>query len=175
MIVWRRVFATLRTSNFPPPLFIKHFEHARQAGWRITVHAGESAGPQSIWQALDDLGAERIGHAVHAIEDERLMSVLAERRIGIECNLTSNVQTSTVPDYAGHPLRCFLERGLLATINSDDPGISGIDLRYEYEQAAPIAGLSLEQIHQAQRNALEIAFLTSAEKNTLQEKKKSAN
>ena len=91
--------------------------------------------------------------------------------MGIEANLTSNVQTSTVSEYSSHPLRQFLENGLLATINTDDPGISGIDLIYEYEIAAPAAGLTKEQIRQAQRNSLEIAFLSSQEKIELANKK----
>lgn len=98
------------------------------------------------------------------------MDLMAEKGIGIEANLTSNVQTSTVPDYASHPLRRFLEIGLLGTINTDDPGISGIDLLYEYEVAAPAAGLTQEQIHQAQRNALEVAFLADTEKKDLEDK-----
>lgn len=157
-------------ANWPAELFAAHFKKARDAGWHITVHAGESAGPESIWQALR-LGAERIGHGVRAIEDPRLMAYLADRRIGIESNLTSNVQTMTVPDYASHPLRAFLENGLAATINTDDPGISAIDLRYEYEVAAPAAGLTPELILQAQRNAVDVAFLSDHEKKELLRKK----
>jgi len=144
--------------NFPPQLFIEHFRQAREAGLGVTIHAGEAAGAESIWSAIRDLGATRIGHGVRATEDPALLDYLAEHRIGLECNLTSNVQTSTVRDYASHPLRAFLERGLLATINTDDPGISGIDLAHEYEVAAPAAGLSAEQIARARRNAAEIAF-----------------
>lgn len=158
--------------NYPAPLFKEHFARARAAGWRVTVHAGESCGAESIWQAIEELGAERIGHAVHAVDDPHLMEFVKEKRIGIECNLTSNVQTSTVNDYPAHPLKRFLENELLATINSDDPRISGIDLRYEYEVAAPAAGLSLAQIRQAQANALEVAFLPAAEKEALRNKKK---
>ncbi len=154
-------------ANYPGEWFTAHLEKARQRGLRLTVHAGESAGPASVWQAVQQLRAERLGHAVHAIEDPRLMDTLAERGIGIEVNLTSNVQTSTVSSYAAHPLRQFLEKGLLATINTDDPGISGIDLRYEYEVAAPAAGLSAAQIVQAQRNALTVAFLSPTEKEAL--------
>jgi adenosine deaminase len=92
---------------------------------------------------------------------------LAEHRIGIESCLTSNVQTTTVPDYASHPLSEFLERGLVATINTDDPGISAIDLPHEYEIAAPAAGITPELARQAQRNALEIGFLTEEERTLL--------
>jgi adenosine deaminase len=153
--------------NYPGEWFTEHLEKARQRGLRLTVHAGESAGASSVWQAVQALRAERLGHAVHASEDPHLMDTLADRGIGIEANLTSNVQTSTVSNYAAHPLRQFLAKGLLATINTDDPGISAIDLRYEYEVAAPAAGLSAEQIAQAQRNALTVAFLTPEEKETL--------
>jgi adenosine deaminase len=154
-------------ANYPGELFVDHMKIARDAGLQVTVHAGESSGADSIWQAIRGLGAERIGHAVQAQSDEELMQFMAEYRIGIEANLTSNVQTSTVPDYASHPLRQYLELGLLATINTDDPGISGIDLPYEYEKAAPAAGLTTAQIHQAQQNSLEIAFLSPAEKQIL--------
>jgi adenosine deaminase len=157
-------------ANFPAELFAEHFKKARDAGWHITVHAGESAGAESIWQALK-LGAERIGHGVRATEDPKLMAYLADRQIGIESSLTSNVQTMTVPDYASHPLRIFLENGLAATINTDDPGVSAIDLRYEYEVAAPAAGLTPELILQAQRNAVEAAFLSNHEKKELLRKK----
>jgi adenosine deaminase len=153
--------------NWPGQLFANHFRQAREAGLRITVHAGEGAGPESVWQAIRELGATRIGHAARAAEDPALLDYLAEHGIGIEANLTSNVQTSTVRDYASHPLRRFLERGLLATINTDDPAISAIDLPHEYSVAAPQAGLTREQIRQAQRNALEIAFLADDERAAL--------
>lgn len=158
-------------ANYPGNLYREHIHKARDAGWSITIHAGESAGPASVWQAIQDLGAVRIGHAVHALEDPDLLDTMRARQIGIEANLTSNVQTSTVPDYPSHPLRDFLEHGLLATINTDDPGISGITLQYEYDIAAPAAGLNPEQIQQAQHNALEVAFLSPAEKEALLAKK----
>lgn len=153
--------------GFPGSLFLAHFARARDAGLHITVHAGEAAGPESIWQAIHELGAERIGHGVNAIEDERLLDFLAKHRIGIESCLTSNVQTSTVPSLTKHPLKDFLSRGILATINSDDPAVQGIDLDYEYRVAAPQAGLSPQQINTAQRNGLSIAFLSAGEKQAI--------
>jgi len=157
-------------ANFPAGLFADHFRRARDAGWQVTVHAGEAAGPESVWTAVRELGAVRIGHAVRAAEDPALLDYLLEHQIGIEANLTSNVQTSTVSDYAAHPLREFLARGLLATINTDDPGISAIDLPYEYNVAAPQAGLTPEAIRQAQRNALTAAFIPAEEKRALLKK-----
>lgn len=153
--------------NWPAELFREHFRRARDAGWQITVHAGEAGGAASVWAALRELGATRIGHGVRAIDDPRLLAHLAEQRIGLEISLTSNVQTNTVPSLAAHPLRRFLELGLRATINTDDPGVSAIDLRHELEVAAPAAGLSPAQVRQAQWNALEIAFLSADEKRAL--------
>jgi len=154
-------------AQWPPELFIEHFQKGRDVGWQVTVHAGEAAGASGIVTAIEKLGATRIGHAVRAIEDAAVMELLLDRRIGIEANLTSNVQTSTVPNYASHPLRQFLDAGLLATINTDDPGISGIDLPYELDVAAPAAGLSEAQIVQALENAWDIAFLSPEEKQGL--------
>jgi adenosine deaminase len=158
-------------AHFPAEWFREHFLRARLAGLHITAHAGEIAGPESIWESLRGLGAERIGHALRAVEDPSLMVHLAEHRIGVESCLTSNVQTSCVADYPAHPLRRFLEAGIPATINTDDPGISRINLPYEYDTAAPQAGLTRQHIRQAQLNALEVAFLTSAEKQALKDSK----
>lgn len=159
-------------AHWPGGLFVAHFRRARDVGWQITVHAGESAGPESVWQAIDELGATRIGHCISANQDAALLEALHSRRIGIEANLTSNVQTSTVPSYAEHPLRGWLESGLLASLNTDDPGISGIDLPYEYDVAAPAAGLTPGLIRQAQQNALDTAFLSPPDKAALLAAKK---
>ncbi len=104
---------------------------------------------------------------MHAAQDNTLLDHMLENQIGIEVCLTSNVQTSTIPDLPSSPLKDYLQRGLLATINTDDPGVSGIDLRHEYEFAAPAAGLKANEIRQAQHNALEIAFLSDEEKQSL--------
>lgn len=153
--------------NFPAELFVEHFKRGRDAGWAVTVHAGEAGGAQSVWAALKLLGATRIGHGIRAIDDPKLLDHLARHRIGLEINLTSNVQTNTVPSFAAHPMKQFLQRGLLATINTDDPVVSGIDLRHELEVAAPAAGLTPAEIAQARRNAVEIAFLSPQERAAL--------
>ena len=156
--------------GFPGELFIDHFKQARDAGWHISIHAGEAAGASSIWQAIQTLGATRIGHGVKPIEDAKLLDYLVEHQIGIESCITSNLQTCTVADIAQHPLKTFLEHGILATINSDDPAVEGIDIQHEYLHAAAQAGLSETQIRQAQQNGLSIAFLSAQEKQQLQEK-----
>lgn len=148
-------------------LFQPHFNRARDTGWKITVHAGEAAGAESIWHAIKELGASRIGHGVKAIEDPRLMDYLAEHQIGIESCLTSNIQTSTIASLAQHPLKKFLEHGIIASLNTDDPAVEGIELKHEYTVAAPAAGLTAAQIRQAQINGLTMAFISQAERDAL--------
>jgi adenosine deaminase len=171
LLVYKNQIAALDLAgdekNYPGRLFVDHIQEGRSAGWQITIHAGEEAGPDSIWQAVEELNADRIGHGVSAAKDPVLMRYLAEKQIGLESNLTSNIQTRVVDKYSSHPLRLFLEEGILATINTDDPGISGINLRHEYEQAAPAAGLTPDHIRQAQRNSLKISFLSDDEKQIL--------
>lgn len=154
-------------ANVPAGLFSSHFEQARNAGWHVTAHAGEAAGPESIWSAIRDLGAERIGHGVSAMSDPQLVDYLIEHQIAIEGNLTSNLQTMTVADYPSHPGKRFLDLGIRFTINTDDPGISGIDLEYEYEVAAPRVGFTPEEIRRLQRNAFDAAFLTPLEREVI--------
>ena len=103
------------------------------------------------------------------------MDFLASERIGIESCLTSNIQTSTVASLAQHPLKTFLEHGVLACINTDDPAVQGVDIIHEYNVAAPAAGLSREQIRQAQINGLELAFLSRQEKEALIQRVLQAN
>ncbi len=153
--------------NFPAGLFRDHFRRVRDAGLHVTVHAGEAAGPESVWSAIRDLGAERIGHGFRAIEDPALVDYLSGNGIGLECCPTSNLHISAVPDYASHPIGQLAGRGVKFCLNTDDPGISNIDIAHEYEVAAPALGLSPEQIRQAQRDALEMAFLSPAEKTDL--------
>ena len=154
-------------ANYPAELFVDHFKIARDAGWHSCPHAGEAAGPESIWQAINLLGAERIGHGVSAPQDPALMDYLSTNQIGIESNLTSNVQTTTVSDYASHPIKTFLKSGIKACLNTDNTSISAIDINHEYNIAAVKAGLSVEEIHQSQKNALDCAFLSDSEKKSL--------
>ncbi|MEQ4708525.1 adenosine deaminase [Providencia huaxiensis] len=153
--------------GFPGELFESHFIKVRDTGLNITVHAGEAAGADSIWHAIKVLGAQRIGHGVKAIEDPALIEYLVKHQIGMESCLTSNIQTSTVPSLAQHPLKTFLQQGVMASINTDDPAVQGIELRHEYEVAAPQAGLTAAEIEQAQRNGLSMAFLSDSEKKVL--------
>jgi adenosine deaminase len=153
--------------RWPAKLFTEHFWRGRDAGWALTVHAGEAGDAASVWSALLDLGADRIGHGTRAIDDPELLDYLAERRIGLEVALTSNVQTATVASLAAHPIKRFLAHGIAATINTDDPAVSGIDWSHELDVAAPGAGLSDDEIATALANALEVAFVSDAERTEI--------
>jgi adenosine deaminase len=153
--------------GFPAIRFKQHFKLARDAGWNITVHAGEADGPHSIWQAIDELGATRIGHSVAAREDTRLMDFMANNNISIECCLTSNFQTGACIDIAHHPIKTFIERGIVVTLNTDDPGVSGIEIIDEYRLAREVVGLSAEQLAQIQLNGVEVAFVGDSVKREL--------
>jgi adenosine deaminase len=140
--------------SWPAELFERHFAIGRAAGWAVTVHAGEAGPVDSIWAAIRSLGATRIGHGTRAVDDPALLEYLVDHRIGLEMNLTSNVQTSSVASYLQHPLKHCLAHGVLASI----------DWPHEVDVAAPRAGLTAADIDLAARNALTIAFLTPAER-----------
>lgn len=154
-------------ANYPGDLFVDHFDRARDAGLHTIAHAGEADGAESVRQAVIELRAERIGHGVRAIEDPAAMDLLAERAVPLEICPTSNVQTSTVPTLDAHPLRTLLDHGIRATINTDDPSISGIDLAHEYRVAEQEMGLSEEDLRSCQETALEAAFLSPEERQAL--------
>jgi len=153
--------------GFPAIRFKEHFKLARDAGWNITVHAGEADGPQSIWQAIDELGATRIGHGVAAREDSGLMDFMANNGISIECCLTSNFQTGACTDIARHPITTFIEKGIVVTLNTDDPGVSGIEIGDEYKLAREVVGLTTEQLAQIQLNGVDVAFVEDGVKAEL--------
>jgi len=155
-------------ARFPAHLFKEHFKRVRDAGLHVTIHAGEADGPRSVWSAIRDLGSERIGHGFRAIEDPALVDYLGEQGIGLESCPTSNLHISAVENYASHPIRQLADHGVKFCLNTDDPGISAIDIAHEYNIAAPAVGLTDEQILQSQRDALDMAFLSKAEKSDLQ-------
>ena len=156
-------------AGFPPHLFKEHFRRVRDAGLHVTVHAGEADGPQSVWSAIKDLGAERIGHGFRSIEDPALVDYLAEQGIGLESCPTSNLHTRTVDSYTSHPIKQLADSGVKFCLNTDDPGISNIDIAHEYEVAAPAAGLTSQQVRQSQLDGLEMAFLSADEKSALRQ------
>ncbi|RAO49149.1 Aminodeoxyfutalosine deaminase [Micromonospora saelicesensis] len=146
----------------PRPQFRPYFDQARAAGLRSVPHAGETTGPQTVWDALNELGAERIGHGISAAQDPQLLAYLAERQIGMEICPTSNVRTRAVATLDEHPLPRLVEAGLLVTINSDDPPMFGTTLNDEYAVAARLLGVGAEGLAGLARNAVTASFLDTA-------------
>jgi adenosine deaminase len=134
--------------EFPCRLFEKAFRRARDEGARITIHAGESTGPENIWEAIELLGAERIGHGIACVKDPELMRTLAEREICLEMCPTSNWLTRAAPDLSKHPLPQVLRAGIPVSINTDDPAVFGCTMPGEIEICRKRMGLNQDEIAQ---------------------------
>ncbi|MER5636396.1 adenosine deaminase [Kitasatospora sp. NPDC002227] len=151
----------------PRPQFKPYFDRARAAGLHSVPHAGESTGPETVWDALRLLGAERIGHGTQSVKDPALVDHLGEHRIPLEVCPTSNLATRVVERIEEHPIRQMVDAGLVVTINSDDPPMFGTDLNTEYAVAAGLLGLDESGVAALARNAVEASFLDAPGKARL--------
>jgi adenosine deaminase/aminodeoxyfutalosine deaminase len=142
----------------PAEWFRNLYAKAAGQGLRLTAHAGESVGPESVWSALRDLKAERIGHGLTAIQDPALMDYLAEHQVPVEICLSSNLRTGCCSSLAEHPLPRYIECGLLVTLNTDDPEMFETTQNGEYALAAREFGLSNEQLGKLAENSRNAAF-----------------
>jgi aminodeoxyfutalosine deaminase len=149
------------------PQFKDVFDRARAAGLHSVPHAGETTGPQTVWDALRDLGAERIGHGTSAVQDPTLVDHLVEHRIPLEVCPTSNLATRAVDRLENHPIRGLYDAGAVVTVNSDDPPMFGTTLNREYEIAADLLGLDEPGIADLARNAVRASFMSEDEKAQL--------
>jgi adenosine deaminase/aminodeoxyfutalosine deaminase len=154
----------------PARLFPDIFEEARDLGLHRVAHAGEACGPESIRDAVELLGAERIGHGLTALRDANVMALLRERRIPLEVCPSSNVSTGLIARFEDHPLPKFLEAGLVVTLNSDDPAMFGMSLQEEFLQAARCFEFSRDTLAELCRNAVRASFLSEDEKQKLEER-----
>jgi aminodeoxyfutalosine deaminase len=139
-------------------LFRDSYAEAKTAGLRLTAHAGETIGPESIWAAIN-IGAERVGHALSAQRDAELLEVLSQKQIPLELNVTSNLRTGCCPSLDDHPVKLYFESGLMVTINSDDPPMFGSNLLDEYILVQERFEFSLEQMRELAANSVEASFL----------------
>ncbi len=153
--------------DFPSEPFAPLFKEAKEAGMRITVHAGEWSGPQNVVEAIELLGAERIGHGVRVLEDPEAVKLALERKVTFEVCVTSNYQTGVFPSLKAHPLLQMIEAGLDVTINTDDPSVSQIELTDEYQLAVESLKLTLDQLREAMLDAARAAFLPEEERDEL--------
>jgi adenosine deaminase/aminodeoxyfutalosine deaminase len=144
-------------------LFRESYAEAKTAGLRLTAHAGETIGPESIWAAIN-IGAERIGHALSGQDDLELLDILAEKQIPLELNVTSNLRTGCCKDIDKHPVKMYFESGLMVTINSDDPPMFGSNLLEEYVLVHERFEFSLEQMRELAANSVEASFLPPTRK-----------
>ena len=143
--------------------FRELYADAKAEGLRLTNHAGETTGPEAIWEALA-VGSERIGHALSAIQDPALVDELRTRQIPLELNPTSNVRTNVCSSFGDHPLRRYFDAGLLVTLNSDDPAFFGSDLANEFSLAHREQGFDEAGLRRLASNSIRASFLSEAEK-----------
>ncbi|MBN1486434.1 MAG: adenosine deaminase [Anaerolineae bacterium] len=149
--------------HYPAHLFAEPFSRASKAGVKITVHAGEAVGPDSVRSAIEFLKAERIGHGIRSIENSEVVQMVYERKVALEVCPTSNLQTGAVKGLSLHPLADLFRLRLRTTINTDDPSVSDTTLTDEYVVAVTAIGLPKVHIYQALSNALHAAFIPEAE------------
>jgi len=150
--------------HFPPELFEKPFQRAKKAGLPITIHSGEVSNPEYILTSVQKLGAARIGHGVQAEKDSNIMNFIKNNKIPLELCPTSNFCTRAVPEIRKHPLKKYLEEGLLITINSDDPTLFGTTLTDEYRICHDTLKLSIEEIKKTMLTAFHHSFLSAESK-----------
>ncbi|WP_211754652.1 adenosine deaminase [Nocardioides gansuensis] len=151
----------------PRPQFQPHFDKARAAGLRSVPHAGETTGPQTVWDAVRLLGAERIGHGCSAAQDPQLLAYLASHGIALEVCPTSNIATRAVATLDEHPLRTFVEAGVPVAIGSDDPPMFSTTLNQEYAVAAGLLGLDTDGVAELSRASVRASFAPDAVKARL--------
>lgn len=145
---------------FPPILFAKAYELASTMDLGLTVHAGEAAGPERVWEAVDNLGPDRIGHGTSAGRDPELLKRLAADKIVVECCLTSNIHTGAIDRYEDHPLPKFLDAGVPVALCTDNPTVSSTDLRREYEIAMETFDFTEDDMRKIASMSWEASFLT---------------
>ncbi len=139
------------------------YAEAKANGLHLLAHAGENVPANSIWAAVN-IGAERIGHALTAVDDPELLDMLAQRQIPLELNITSNLRTGCCRSLESHPVRHYFERGLMITLNSDDPPMFGADLLDEYELVQREWEFTNEQMRELASNSIEASFLPPEQK-----------
>jgi aminodeoxyfutalosine deaminase len=142
----------------PRPQFQPHFDAARAVGLRSVPHAGETTGPETVWDAVRLLGAERIGHGTSSAQDPDLLAHLAEAGIPLEVCPSSNIATRAVETLDQHPITAFRDAGVVITVNSDDPPMFGTDLNTEYAIAADLLGLDEAGLKALATTAVDVSF-----------------
>jgi len=150
-----------------PELFKQVYAKAARAGLHLSVHAGETTGPASVYGALDTLKAERLGHALHAADDPVLLARLVREQVPLELCITSNLRTGCCAELAAHPLRRYFDAGILVTLNTDDPEMFQTTLVREYQLAQDAFGFTNEELRQLAANSFRASWLPEEHKREL--------
>jgi len=153
--------------DFPPNRFKNIYEKARHYGFRTTAHAGEAAGASSIWGAIRELKVDRIGHGTRAFEDESLLDYLAEHQIPLEMCPISNVCTGVIQNIESHPIKKYIDHGIIVTVNTDDPKMFNNSLAEEYMNLENIFGFSRKEIQLLIINGIESSWLLKTKKDKM--------
>jgi adenosine deaminase/aminodeoxyfutalosine deaminase len=150
-----------------PEQFREVYAYAANHGLRLTVHAGETVGPESIWGAVRELKADRIGHGLRAIEDPDLVRFLAEHQVPVEVCITSNVVTGCCSALAEHPVRKLFDAGVPVVLNTDDPDMFHTSLNREYEIAREVFGFTDDELRRLAENSFRASFLPESRKREM--------
>lgn len=156
--------------QFPAELYAEHYRMIKSAGLKCTAHVGEHTGATFIREAIRTLGLDRVGHAITAIDDSKLIDEIREKKIGIEANITSNMALTGVRNIQQHPFKYYLDQGLLVSLNTDDPTYINTNIEREYDKARIAWQLSQAQLLKVTENAIESAFCEAAIKEKLKQK-----
>jgi adenine deaminase len=151
-------------AGHPPSKFKHVFDRARDAGLFLTAHAGEEGPPSYVWEALDVLGVARIDHGNRAMEDQTLIGRLAREKVPLTVCPLSNLRLRVVDNLSNHPLRCMLEKGLMATVNSDDPAYFGGYVNQNYCAVSDALALERDEIATIVRNGIHASLMTMSDK-----------
>jgi adenosine deaminase len=154
-------------AEFSAKPFAGIFNEARQAGLHLTIHAGEWGGADNVREAIEQVGAERIGHGVRVLEDESVVALARERGTTFEVCVTSNYQSGVVPALSDHPLPRMLQAELDVTLNTDDPSVSRIDLSHEFKLACEDLGIPIEVLKERVLAAARASFLPEGKRDEL--------
>lgn len=156
-------------ADFPASDFGAVFARARRAGFRLSAHAGEAAGPQSVWSALDVLRVDRIGHGIRSVEDHELVSALVARRVPLEICPTSNVRTGVVTSWEHHPVGRLVKEGAVVTLNTDDPAMFDCSLAGEYRKVSRTFGFDDGVMRRLALNAVDACWAEPAVRDRLRD------
>ncbi|UCB60380.1 MAG: adenosine deaminase [Candidatus Bathyarchaeota archaeon] len=155
--------------RFPPKPFGRVYQRAREMGLHLVAHAGEAAGPESIWDAINYLNVEHIGHGVTAKQSPKLVSHLLQQGIVLEMCPTSNVKTGAVASLSRHPIRELFEKGVTVTVNTDDPSMFNTSMDNEYLQLHRHLGFTVPELFQLTVSALDSSFMGETQKTQMRE------